>query len=66
MRVLPWLAEASPESAWAGKHHGEVCNASLKLLGGKQETAEKGWLGGIPTCCWGKEASRLGLTLRQR
>lgn len=37
-----------------------------ETLGGKQETAEKGWLGGIPTCCWGKEASRLGLTLRQR
>lgn len=49
MRVLPRLAEASPESAWAGKHHGEVCNASLKLLEENRRQMRKGgWVGSQP------------------
>lgn len=45
MRPLPWLAEASTKSARAGKHHGKVCNASLKLLEeNKKRLRKDGWV----------------------
>lgn len=42
MRLLPRLAEVSPKSAPAGKHHGEACNASPKLSEENKKRLRKG------------------------
>ena len=48
MRLPSWLSEASPKSAPGSEESRQGMQCFSKTLGGKQEVAEKGWLGGFP------------------